>query len=98
MRIYTDDKANRIVSEYRASGLSQRAYAARSGIKETTLSYLLYGRGRDRKKNADTPRFVSLQARPEPRIEYRIRVGGLELLSSQPPPVEYVAELARALS
>jgi hypothetical protein len=42
-------------------------------------------------------RFVALKPKLDTRPEYRIRVGDLELLSSQPPPAEYVAELSRAL-
>lgn len=98
MTRYSIEQRQQFVREFRASGLTQRAFAKKHGINVNTLHHWL-NRGVTQSEQK-CPAFVEVrQAAPTPsKGEIRLCIRGeVELALEELPPVEYLVELSRAL-
>ena len=90
----------RVVAEYRASGLTQAEFAAARGMKLSALQAWIYRRVTPRNRasgrgDAGSARFVEVRAPEGAQVE--LQIGELVVRSAGFPPVDWVASLlARA--
>jgi hypothetical protein len=87
-----------LVTAFRRSGLSQREFAEREGIKVTTLQSWLYHPSERKDAAVPSPGFVRVEGEAD-GSGVRIEVGGAVVvhLLTLPEP-EYIARLVRALA
>ena len=92
----------RIVGEFEASGLTQREFCERRGVKFTAFRNWVY---RVRSKGQVQPEgkkrgigFVQIvAAAPKPNVMCKLQVGRGELFFSELPPTEYLGALLRLM-
>jgi hypothetical protein len=92
----------KLVGEFGAAGLSQRAFCGRHGVRESALRYWLYLLRKEAQKEAKlAERFVHVtpaKTTIEPSgLMCTIRIGSVELTFSRLPPTDYVGELVRLM-
>lgn len=91
-----------IVGEYEESGLTQREFCERRGIRFTTFRNWLYRlrdqRGRRRVAKGVAGQFVQLMpAAPKPGVLCKVHYGRAEVLFSDLPSTEYLSGLLRLM-
>jgi hypothetical protein len=91
-----------VVGEFEGSGLTQREFCERRGLKFTVFRNWLYRlRGKvyaqpGRKRRAG--RFVQIvPSSPKPSVLCKLQVGRAELFFSEVPPAAYLGELLRLM-
>lgn len=90
-----------VVGEFEGSGLTQREFCERRGVRFTAFRNWLYRL--DGKPHAPSRRkrqggFVQIVgAASPPNVMCRLRVGRAELVFSELPPAEYLGELLRLM-
>ena len=91
-----------VVGEFEASGLTQREFCERRGVKFTAFRNWVYRlrstshvqSGRKRRGGG----FVQIvAAAPKPNVMCKLQFGRTELFFSELPPTEYVGELLRLM-
>jgi hypothetical protein len=88
----TPEQWRQLLTEYRASGLTQREFAERHGIKACTLQKRLYPQRRRRRA------FVRVEVASQPDNIEIVVAGDLVVRCGRLPEPEYVARLRLALA
>lgn len=95
-RRFTPEQRARLLTRYRASGLTQREFAERAGVTLSALQGWLYRRG---KSSAPCGRFVEVvppvPATATERIE--VRVGSIHVVLPAAASADRIAAIVRAL-
>jgi hypothetical protein len=85
------------VAAFRRSGLSQRAFAEREGIKLSTLQGWIYRPSRVTSRREPVPRFVRVEGEAAAGVRIQVGTEVVVHLGALPEP-EYVVRLVRALA
>ena len=92
----------RIVAAYASSGLTQRAYCERNGLKFTAFRNWVYrlrsnGDAQSGRKRAKGQFVQLVPALPKAGVLCKVQVGKAELFFSELPPVGYLSEMLRLM-
>jgi transposase-like protein len=87
---YTGETKERLLASYRKSGLSQKQWCERSGVKLSTLTYWL-------KRDREQAKGYSLVAVETTPREARVRINGVELAVEGKDGIAVLAALVREL-
>jgi len=90
-----------VVGEFAGSGLKQREFCERRGVKFTAFRNWLYRlRGTSNRQSGRKRRaggFVQVVPAPKPNVLCKLQFGRTELFFSELPPTEYLGALLRLM-